>query len=467
MFPGFITAKCAEVSQTIPIKVISTEGFESWLAAQPAFVLNWFKSTGFSPEAGNFLCVPSATGSLDAVVLVVKAEEDFWAAGALPQALPAGNYRLEGAVPLSTFDFCLAWGLGGQQGAQFTSVEKKAQAKLLLPEGVEEKQLTQWVEALQAGREWINLPANIMTPAFLEEEAQKIADRYAAECQVAQAETLKTEYPAIYAVGQGAEVEPRLIEILWGNPSHPRVTLVGKGVCFDSGGLDLKPASGMRLMKKDMSGAAHALVLAKMIMAQELPIRLHVLIPAVENAVDSRSYRPGDIVKTRAGLQVEIHNTDAEGRMILCDALAAAVEKQHHHLDLLIDFATLTGAASIALGPDLPAFYTNQAALHKALLPFSTRCHDPVWPMPLHKPYADYLKSDIADCANASSVGLGGSITAALFLSKFVPETVPWMHFDLHAWNLEARPGRPKGGEIFVVRGLFAYLQATFQNNNV
>jgi leucyl aminopeptidase len=299
-----------------------------------------------------------------------------------------------------------------------------------------------------------------MGPEQLEKEAARIAKQQKATLQVTRGAELETGYPMIHAVGKAAAREhaPRLIELIWGDERHPHIALVGKGVCFDSGGLDIKPAAGMRLMKKDMGGAAHALALAEAVMTARLPVRLHVLIPAVENAVSGNAFRPGDILKSRAGMTVEIDNTDAEGRLVLGDALTKAVEDK---AELIINFATLTGAARTALGSDLPALFANDDALAKALLDSADVVADPVWRMPLWKPYAEMLDSDIADIANSGGA-FAGAITAALFLQKFVPDDIPWAHLDTYAWRGSAKPGRPKGGEALGLRAVFRYLTQVY-----
>ena len=309
-------------------------------------------------------------------------------------------------------------------------------------------------------RDLINTPAADLLPGGLYESARSLAARFGAECSsLAGDDLLANGYPAIHAVGRASADPPRLIDLRWGDPAAPRVTLAGKGVCFDTGGLDLKPASGMRLMKKDMGGAAHVLGLARLVMSAELPVRLRVLIPAVENAVAGNAYRPGDVLATRAGVTVEVDNTDAEGRIVLCDALTEAVREKP---DALIDFATLTGAARIALGPDLPALFSNDDDLAGGLARCAEEVRDPLWRLPLHRPYDELLKSQVADVANAASSPQAGAITAALFLRRFVPDGTPWAHFDLMAWNARARPGRPVGGEAMALRATWAWLEGRY-----
>jgi leucyl aminopeptidase len=316
-------------------------------------------------------------------------------------------------------------------------------------------------EATALVRDLVNTPAGDLGPAELEEAAREVATFGGAQVRVTQGEDLKDGYPLIAAVGGAATPEraPRLVEFEWGKAGDPKIAIVGKGVCFDSGGLDLKPASGMRLMKKDMGGAAHALALARLIMAEKLPIHLHLLVPAVENAVSGGAYRPGDIVKSRKGTFVEIDNTDAEGRLVLADALTRAVEGKP---EVIVDFATLTGAARVALGPDLPAFFANSDGLASSTEAAARDVEDSIWRMPLWEPYEEMLKSDVADFANASNKPMAGSITAALFLKKFVPDEIEWAHLDTYAWRDSARPGRPKGGEALGLRAVFAALSKRY-----
>ena len=308
-------------------------------------------------------------------------------------------------------------------------------------------------------RDLVNTPAEHMNPQHLAEVAQQVADTYAAECHTVVGEALlEQNFPLTHAVGRAGSVAPRMIELNWGNKKHPKLALIGKGVCFDTGGLDLKSATGMLLMKKDMGGAAHVLGLAALIMQAQLPVRLQVLIPAVENNVAANSFRPSDVFKTRQGLYVEIGNTDAEGRLVLSDALAYAAESKP---DLMIDFATLTGAARVALGTELPALFSNDLSMGQECASLSVSYHDPLWPLPLHQPYKRHLKSDIADLNNAPGGGYGGAITAALFLEHFVDER-PWIHIDLMAYNITSQPGRPKGGEAMGLRAMLAYLRQRF-----
>jgi leucyl aminopeptidase len=310
-------------------------------------------------------------------------------------------------------------------------------------------------------RDMVNLPAADMGPDQIEAQAQTVATRHGGTLTVTRGDALETGYPMIHAVGRAADRAnaPRLVELAWGREDHPRLALVGKGITFDTGGLDIKPSSAMRLMKKDMGGAAHALALADLVMDAQLPVRLHLLLPVAENAIGGNAFRPGDVLRSRKGLSVEIGNTDAEGRLVLADALARAGEEAPA---LILDFATLTGAARVALGPDLPALFANDDALAAALAACGTRVDDPLWRLPLWEPYAELFKSDIADLANAGESGYAGATTAALFLQRFIPDKTPWAHFDTFAWRPTAKPGRPKGGDAMGLRAAFAMLQERF-----
>ena len=321
-------------------------------------------------------------------------------------------------------------------------------------------------EATALVRDLVNTPAGDLGPAEIEQAARDVASKSGAKLRVTSGDELRRGYPLIEAVGRAAIAEraPRLIELEWGDPSHPRVAIIGKGVCFDSGGLDLKPAAGMRIMKKDMGGAAHALALARLIIGEKLPIRLHLLIPAVENAVSGAAYRPGDIIQSRQGLFVEIDNTDAEGRLILADALTRAAEGdgEKNWPELIVDFATLTGAARVALGPDLPAMFANRDELAADIDDAACKTADPLWRMPLWDPYDDMLKSDVADLANMAPSPMAGCIIAAMFLKRFVPDEIAWAHLDTWAWRDPARPGRPKGGDALGLRAIFALLKGRY-----
>ncbi|WP_245182674.1 leucyl aminopeptidase family protein [Haematospirillum jordaniae] len=418
-------------------------------------------ASGFTAGVGEMCLLPSGDGSLSCALVGLGDGFDPWALSDLPLSLPAGVWSLDGVRdPDDTVQSCLAWALGAYRFDRYRCQEERVPARMVWPAGVDHAAVGRWVGAIEWVRDLVNTPAEDMGPSELEDAARGLAQRYGASLEVIVGEALSgRNYPAIYMVGRASPRAPRLIDIRWGDPSAPRLTLVGKGVCFDTGGLDLKPSSGMRLMKKDMGGAAHALALASLVMDARLPVRLRVLVPAVDNAVAGNAMRPGDILRTRKGLTVEISNTDAEGRLILADALA---EGDSEKPDLMIDFATLTGAARVALGPELPALFSNQDTLAADLVAAGQREQDPLWHMPLWDGYRAMVESRIADLDNAPEGGMAGAITAALFLQAFVSNSTPWAHIDLFSWNQKARPGRPVGGEAMTLKAIFSVLQDRF-----
>ena len=377
-------------------------------------------------------------------------------AGSLPGALPPGTYRLEGAG-FDRAEAALAWALGGYRFTRYRPAGATGRdlPRLVASEGVDAEAVSRIAAAVALGRDLVNTPANDLGPAEIEAAARALAERHGAAVTVVSGDALAREFPLVHAVGAASPRAPRLIDLTWGEANAPRVTLVGKGVAFDTGGLDIKPSAGMLLMKKDMGGAAAALAAAAMVMGARLPVRLRVVIPAVENAVSGNAFRPGDVLRSRAGLTVEIGNTDAEGRLILADALALADAETP---DLLVDFATLTGAARVALGPDLPAFFTEDETLAEAVAAAGRAAFDPVWRLPLHAPYASLLDSKVADLNNAPGGPFAGAITAALFLRRFAPATKAHVHFDLYGWNPSTKPGRPEGGEVQTARLVYALL---------
>lgn len=450
-----------KIEEIIPILAVTEGDYANWFAQQSVWVQGYLKSLNFQAKPGSLAYLPDPqTGKLSMVLLGRESLNDMWIWGGLPAILPEGYYTIQNELEAEQLRLAsIAWGLGAYQFTRYKSANGN-RTKLFISQELAQKFVLPCVMATYYARDLINLPAEDLGPSELAEAASKLANEYSAQCNVVNdLAILQSQYPTVYAVGKGSERKPCVVEIIWGNPQYPKVTLVGKGVCFDSGGLNLKTGQTMRLMKKDMGGAAHALALAQWIMQADLPIRLSVLLPLVENSVSGNAFRPGDVIKTRQGLTVEIDNTDAEGRLILCDALAHAAEEQP---ELLIDFATLTGAARVALGTDLPALFTNTDAIANELMSYSQQQQDPLWRLPLHKPYRDLLKSSIADISNASSTPYAGAITAALFLQEFVPSNISWLHFDLMAWNVATRPGRPEGGEAMTLRTLFAYLSARY-----
>jgi leucyl aminopeptidase len=390
----------------------------------------------------------------------VPAESTVWDFAGLPETLPEGVYRLEAHLDAAAATrAALGWALGTYGFARYKKPTRTV-ATLAWPAGADQAEVERLARAVFLVRDLVNTPAEDMGPAELAAAAEEVARGGGARFSVlAGDELLAKNYPTIHAVGRASARAPRLIDFTWGAADAPKVTLVGKGVCFDSGGLDLKAASGMRLMKKDMGGAATVLGLASAIMDAKLPVRLRVLVPAVENMVSANAFRPMDIIKTRKGITVEVGNTDAEGRLILCDALAEADAEKPA---LIVDCATLTGAARVALGPDLPALFCNDDALADALVQSGKETNDPVWRMPLWKPYRKLLDSKIADINNVSEAGYAGAVLAALYLEEFVAKETPWAHLDLFAWNSSARPGRPEGGEAYALRALYALVKRRF-----
>lgn len=442
-----------------PLQPVTAAGWEAWGAAAPADRSAWLEAAGFEPKVGRWSLLPEADGSAGLLLAGVEALDDHWSWAALAAGLPAGDYRLAEALPPAAANrAALGWAMGCYAFTRYRAAGRTP-PRLAWPEGADRAAVTRAAEADRLVRDLVNTPAGDLGPAELAESAAALAAEFGADCRIVVGEALLAEnWPAVHAVGRAATPQraPRLIDLRWGK-AGPRITLVGKGVCFDTGGLDLKPASGMEIMKKDMGGAAHVLGLARMVMAAGLPLRLRVLVPAVENAVSGDAFRPLDVLPTRKGLTVEVGNTDAEGRLILCDALAEACGEKP---DLLIDLATLTGAARVALGPELPATFCNDEALAAELLRHAEAEADPLWRLPLYRPYARWLDSKVADLNNVSSGPFAGAVTAALFLERFVEPGVPWIHMDLYAWNPSDRPGRPKGAESFALRALYALIAA-------
>jgi leucyl aminopeptidase len=404
--------------------------------------------------------VPDREGQLKVVLVGVSSLDDPFALAKLPAVLPSGKYLVDNTLTeKQSNELALGWALGTYRFTRYKSYSAPV-PELVVPATANRLWLEGMVEAVGMGRDLINTPAEDMGPAELAAAAAAIAQRFgAAYREIVGEELLSANYPSIHTVGRASSREPRLVDFTWGNPKHPKVTLVGKGVCFDTGGLDLKPAEAMKLMKKDMGGAATVLALAFCVMQLKLPVRLRVLIPAVENSVSGNAFRPMDVIRTRKGLTVEVGNTDAEGRLILCDALAEADAESP---ELLIDIATLTGAARVALGTGLPALFTNSDALAAQLLTHAETSSDPMWRMPLHAPYRRMLDSKVANLNNVSNGPYAGAITAALFLQEFVSPKTPWVHLDSMAYHVEPSPGRPVGGDVLGVKALLSYLEARY-----
>ena len=443
-----------------PLHLVDKKGFDPWLKAQPTRVRQAVSAQGFRGEGYQLAILPGEQAQWSAVLGVAKVDElGPWCLAKAAETLPEGGYRVAGS---GSGPAALGWLLGQYRFERYKKAERATGPRVLLssePARIEE--IVAVAEAVSLVRDLVNMPAGDLGPAELEAAAREVAGEFGADVAVTSGAALDEGYPMVAAVGRAAirERAPRLVELVWGDRRHPRIAIVGKGVCFDSGGLDIKPSSGMRLMKKDMGGAAHALALARLVMKSRLPVRLHLLIPAVENAVSGASFRPGDVLRSRKGLSVEIGNTDAEGRLILGDALARAAEGEP---ELILDFATLTGAARVALGPDLPALFANDDVLAESLLAGGLEVADPLWRLPLWGPYEEMLSSDIADIANASDAPMAGAVTAALFLGKFVPEGLPWAHLDTYAWRGAAKPGRPRGGDALGLRAAWAALSKRY-----
>jgi leucyl aminopeptidase len=446
--------------QAVPILFVTAANFEQATQILDVRERAFVKAAGFEPKPGRHLIVPDAEGKLAGVLFGLEDADDpardLFRPGALAGILPPGTYRFANA-PHDARLGALAFALGCYQFARYRKAPAR-EVRLMVHEGVDGDDLSRIVEASTLARDLINTPSNDMGPAEIEAAARALGQRHDAKVQVTSGDALAKGFPLVHAVGAGSERKPRLIDLTWGKESDPRITLVGKGVAFDTGGLDIKSDAGMLNMKKDMGGAATALALGHMIMAAKLKLRLRVVIPAVENSISGTAFRPRDIYRSRKDISVEIGNTDAEGRLILADALTLASEDDPA---LLIDFATLTGAARVALGPDVPPFFTDDDALAVELMGAAAGEFDPLWRLPLWRPYETMLDSKVADINNVASGGQGGAITAALFLRRFV-NARSWLHLDIFAWTPAARPGRPEGAELQSARALYALLKARY-----
>lgn len=449
-----------------PISIIFSDTYSAWRETQNSFIQNWLNSNNF--DGKGFCLIPDEKGHISSVIYCLDREFDFFIAGDLPVQLPSGQYQLKN-IPEDIkeqeqfkLEFAISWGL-----ASYNYDRYKKSTKVLATLALNSQELIdsamKTISSVYLVRDMINCPAGDLMPQDISKIADELADQHAGTkvTHIVGDDLLKENYPTIHAVGRASVHEPRLIDLTWGDPSHPKVTLVGKGVCFDSGGLDLKPGSAMRNMKKDMGGSAHVLGLASMIIQHNIPVRLRVLIPAVENAVSSNAFRPGDVLTTRQGITVEVDNTDAEGRLVLCDALTEADSETP---EVIIDFATLTGACRVALGTELPGFFCNDDTLAHNLSSSSASVKDPIWQLPLHKPYLAMLNSQIADTVNSVDSPFGGAITAALYLQMFVSKETPWVHFDVMAWNNRKLPGRPIGGEAMGIRAVFDYIKNKYSS---
>jgi leucyl aminopeptidase len=448
----------APTKPAIPITFATKATWEAISAGLPAHGRQFAVASGFASKPGAYLALPSADGQIAQILFGLEdatgKSRDLFRPGALPGLLPAGTYRFANA-PHDTRLATLAFALGSYRFARYRKADAP-DVRLVPPDGIDVADIVRMAEAAQLARDLINTPANDMGPEELAQAARGLAERFGASFDsIVGDDLLRQNFPLIHAVGMASSRAPRLIDLRWGDPAHPKVTLVGKGVCFDSGGLDLKPSSGMLIMKKDMGGAANVLALASMVMDAKLKVRLRVLIPAVENAVAGNAFRPLDIFKSRKGLTVEIGNTDAEGRLVLADALALACEEKP---DLLIDLGTLTGAARVALGPDLPPYYTDDEALALEVAAHAKAENDPLWRLPLWPPYDAWLDSKVANINNAPSGTFAGSITCALFLQRFVENARSWLHVDIYGWTPSAKPARPEGGECQAARAIYKLL---------
>jgi leucyl aminopeptidase len=447
---------------SLPLWLLHEDEVEAWRASQPAFARQWLAEQNFKAERHRVVLLPNADGTLQAAVGGLgkrQGELSLWHASGFAERLPARHFHLAQSFSAhEATQLMLGFAYGSYRFERYRAAKSES-ASLETPANANAAFIANAAESLRMARDWINTPAADFGPAELADAARQLAQRHHATYKEwVGEELLRGNFPAIHAVGRACRVAPRLVEVRWTPPrgeSLPSVALIGKGVCFDTGGLDIKAASGMALMKKDMGGAAVTLALANMLMNANIRASLHVLVPAVENSIDGNAYRPGDVLATRKGLSVEVGNTDAEGRLVLCDALALADGERH---DLIVDVATLTGAARVALGPELPALFGSDDTVVRELAKAAAAEHDPLWPMPLWTPYEDELNSKIADLNNVSSSGFAGAIFGALFLKRFVTDTARWLHLDIYGWNSKDRPGRSVGAEAQGLRGLFRYL---------
>jgi leucyl aminopeptidase len=441
-----------------PLHLVTSKTYADVKKSLPIEAVVYLDAIQFKPKAGALALLPNSGKDIKLSGVIFGLDEtggDPFLIGRLPKELPSGCYSL--ATPPSDWAMtALAWRLGSYQFTRYKTAGSKP-SELVVPDKAVRDRANLIADAVMLGRDLINTPANDMTPSALAKAALDMAKKFNAKATAIVGDALlKKNFPLIHSVGRASVEAPRLIDITWGNPKHPKVTLVGKGVCFDTGGLDIKPSAGMFLMKKDMGGAATAIAAAHMIMAAKLKVRLRLLLPIVENVISGNAFRASDIIKSRKGLTVEIGNTDAEGRLILADALALASDEKP---ELLIDYATLTGAARVALGPDLPPFYTTDDKLSGEIMAAGSAINDPVWPMPLWPAYDRMLDSKIADLSSTGSGGMAGSVVAALFLKRFVDPQIPYAHFDIYGWVPSAKPGRPEGGEAQAARLTFALIE--------
>lgn len=455
-----------QTADATPIHLVDEDSFEAWRSTLSTALQSWLSINQFKAEKNRLALLPAPNGGLSGVALGLgktgqAGDALFWLGAGLSERLPEGRYRVESAVsPAGITQLAQGWMYGRYRFDRYRKACAEKKLALEVPALVDFAEIEKINAGCSLARDLVNTPASDMSPSDLANAAKSMAEKFGATCKIHVGDDLLSEnFPAVHAVGRASAVAPRLIDLQWGDSAHPKVSLVGKGVCFDTGGLDLKPSSSMLLMKKDMGGAASVLGLASAIMSASLPVRLRVIVSAVENSVSANAFRPGDVLQTRKGLTVEIGNTDAEGRLVLADALALADAEQP---ELLIDLATLTGAARVALGPELPAIFTSDDKLANDVIQIGLANSDPLWRLPLWAPYDDDFASKIADMNNASSSGFSGSIIGALFLKRFVSLAKSWLHIDMYAWNGKERPGRPVGAESQCIRALFAYLKGRY-----
>ncbi|HVT31711.1 MAG TPA: leucyl aminopeptidase family protein [Rhodanobacteraceae bacterium] len=449
----------ADAPSAVPLFAVDKEHLGEICELLGPHVRRWCAANAFAGESGRFVLIPGDGGAPAAVLAGSDRNDALYGLSSLPLRLPEGDYALDArGLPLDRADVALGWALGAYQFARYRK-PSRAPARLVVDTATA-KSVQPLADAAFRVRSLVNTPTEDMGPEQLAAEVGDLARRFGASYREwIGDDLLAASFPTIHAVGRASHRAPRLAELRHGPADAPHLVLIGKGVCFDTGGLDIKTADGMRWMKKDMGGAAHAIALAALVLEAKLPVRLTLLVPAVENAIAGNAYRPGEVVRTRAGLAVEVDNTDAEGRLVLCDALAYAAEQKP---DLILDFATLTGAARVALGPDLPALFANRDDIAEALLAASRETRDPLWRLPLWRPYLAMLDSHVADLANAGASRHAGAITAALYLERFVPEAQPWCHLDVYSWNDGERPGKPRGGEAQGLRAYFAFVRRRY-----
>ncbi|MEZ5757938.1 MAG: leucyl aminopeptidase family protein [Emcibacteraceae bacterium] len=461
--------KCLQTEKpenAVAINLVSSDSLDKWQANLSSEQLNWCRKHNFKAKSGELIFFSDNGGNFRSIAAGTGSEPyDPWLFSKIAETLPDGIYYIENELSSRNSDYAVfGWAMAHYNFDYYLKEKNSKNAVLSVPYNCNFNLVSSIIKGTVLTRDLVNIPTCDMGPSELEKVAKNLSEFYGASFSVTVGDALlKSGFNTIHTVGRAAEKEPRLIDFSWGDEKAPKLTLVGKGVCFDTGGLDIKPSSAMLTMKKDMGGAAHVLGLARIIMENKLPVRLRVLIPAVENNISGNAFRPGDIIKSYKGTTIEVGNTDAEGRLVLCDALALASEENP---DLIIDFATLTGAARVALGADVPPFFSDDKEISAALLNCSEEEFDPLWPLPLYRPYKKLLHSSIAEINNVANTGFAGAITAALFLKEFVGEAIPWVHLDVYAWNASARPGKPIGGEAMGLRTVYNFLARRYRTGS-